>query len=65
MNALKLFNADFGIDLGGGQIGMAKQLLDEPDIGTVFEHVGGATMAEHVAASGFDAGLADVSGDQA
>ncbi len=61
MNTLELLDANFRIDSGGGQIGMAQELLDEPDIGSVFKHVGGATVAKKMATSGFDSGFTPLS----
>ena len=31
-------DGDLGVDLGGGEVGMAKHGLDEPDVGPAFEH---------------------------
>ena len=49
VNLLQLLNADLGVNLGGGQFGVAKQLLDEADVGPVFEHDRGAGVAQQVA----------------
>lgn len=32
-------DGDLGVDLGGGEFGMAEHGLDEPDVGPAFEHV--------------------------
>jgi hypothetical protein len=37
-----------GVDLGGGDIGVAKHSLDAPEVGATFEEVGGEAMAEDV-----------------
>ncbi len=34
--------AHLGVDLGGVQPGVAEQLLDQADVGAVFEHLRGA-----------------------
>jgi hypothetical protein len=62
MNALQLTYGHFRINRGGAQIGVPKHLLDVPDIGSVFEHEGGATVAEDVATARLDPGAAHVIG---
>ena len=49
VNLLQLFDADFGVNRGGVEFFVAEQLLDEPDVGPVLQHVGGATVTKHVA----------------
>ncbi len=39
---------DVGIDFGGGDAGVAEHFLDDPEIGAVFEEVGGEAVSEHV-----------------
>ena len=39
---------DMGIDLGGGDVGMAQHLLDAAEIGAVVDQVGGEGVPEHV-----------------
>ena len=51
MDFLKLFDADFGVNGGGVEFFMPKKLLDKADVGPIFQHVGGATVAEHMAAA--------------
>jgi hypothetical protein len=49
VNLLKLFDADFGVNGGGVELGVAEQLLDESDVGPVFEHVRRAGVPQQVA----------------
>ena len=52
---------DVGIYLGGGNIGMAQHDLDGPEVGPVFEQVGGERVPEGMRADLFvDAGREDV-----
>ena len=37
---------NMGVDLGGGDVGVAKQQLHAAQIGAVLHHVGGATVAK-------------------
>lgn len=39
---------DMGIELRGGQTGMAQQLLDNPQVGTTFEEMCGCTVPQPV-----------------
>lgn len=39
---------DVGIDLGGGDVGVAEHGLDGADVGAVHEEVGGEAVAESV-----------------
>lgn len=41
-----------GVDAGGVEPGVAEELLDDPDVGSVFVHVGGAAVSQEVATSG-------------
>ena len=53
----QLHDGDVGIDLRGIEPGMSKQLLDVSNVGPVFEHVGGARMAQLMAGAGAAQGL--------
>ena len=37
-----------GVDLGGGQVGVAQQLLHRPQIAGAFQHMGGKAMTQLV-----------------
>ena len=68
VDASELLNADLGVDAGRVQAGVTEQLLDVADVGSTFEHVGGAGVTKQVTGSiPFDAsrfyGLADHSGE--
>ena len=39
---------DVGVDLGGGDVGMAEHILDDSEVGAVVEEVGGEAVAELV-----------------
>jgi hypothetical protein len=39
---------DVGVDLGGGNISVTQEFLDDTQIGAVFEQMGGETVAEQV-----------------
>ena len=41
----QVFLHDVGVNLGGLDVCMAHQLLHDPDIGAVFEQVGGVAVA--------------------
>ncbi len=41
---------DMSVNLGGFNVGMAHQCLEDPDIDPVFQHVGGETVAQGMAA---------------
>ena len=45
-----------GVDLRGGQLAVPKHLLDEPNIGSAFEHQRRHTVPEQMAGS-FDMGI--------
>ena len=36
------------VDLGGGDVSVAEESLDSPEIGSILHHVSGATVAQHV-----------------
>ena len=66
MDGFELFDADLGVDGGGFELFVAEELLDEPDVGPAFQHVGGAGGANQMAASGAaDVGLLDPFADHA
>ena len=47
-SALQPFAGDVGVDLGGRNIGVAKQQLHDAQVGTVVEQMGGEGVAQHV-----------------
>lgn len=49
VHVVESFVADVGVNRGGIEPGMAEHFLDDPQIGTMVEHVGGARMAEQMA----------------
>ena len=51
VNLLQLFDADLGVNGGGVELLVPKQLLDEADVRPVFQHVRGAGVPEQMAAS--------------
>ena len=46
VDAAELLDGDLGVDASGVETGMTKQLLDVADVGSAFEHVGGAGVAK-------------------
>ena len=52
MNFAQLDDGYVGVNLGGVEAGVSVELLNEPDVGTVFEQVGGAGVTEEMTASG-------------
>ena len=64
VDALQLRDAHFGVYLRGREVGVGEHLLDKADVGSVFQHEGGATVPEQVAAAMSDAGAADVLADE-
>ena len=42
---------DVGVDLGGAQVGVAKEFLDAAQVGSVVEEVGGEAVAQFVGAN--------------
>ena len=49
VNFLKLFDADLGVNRRGVEFLMPQQLLDEPDVRPVFQHVRRAGVPEQMA----------------
>jgi hypothetical protein len=49
VDLLEVADGDVGVDLGGGYVGVAEEVLDVAEIGTVFEHQGGGRVPEEVA----------------
>ena len=45
---VEAFDADVGIDLGGGKAGVAKELLYRFEVGAAIEEVGGEGVAQSV-----------------
>ena len=43
-NSQRVFAGDMGVDHGGAQVGMSKQVLDGTDVGAPFQKVGGEGM---------------------
>ena len=57
---------DVGVNLGGGNVGMAKHGLDGTNVGAIHEKVGGERMAQGMGADVFgDTGEASVFFDDA
>lgn len=46
INCPEMPNADFGVDLSGVESAMPEELLDAAQVGTIFQHVGRAAVAE-------------------
>ena len=66
MHGLELLDAHLGVNGGGFEFLVTKELLNEPDVGPAFQHVGGTGGADQMAASGtVDVGLFDPLGDHA
>ncbi len=53
VNLLQLFDADLGVNGGGVELLMPKQLLDVADVRPALKHVRGAGVPEQMAASLF------------
>ena len=53
MDLLQLLDANLGVDLGGAQFGVSPELLDEPGVGSAFQHQRGAGVAQQVARAAF------------
>ena len=49
MDLLQLLDRDLGVNLGGREFGMVKELLDKADIRAAFKHLCGASVAKQVA----------------
>lgn len=61
----ELVDGDLGVEGGGVEFGVAEELLDEPDVSPVFEHVSGAGVAKEVTGAAARDGLVDEFGDEA
>ena len=48
VNPLQVLHRDVSVDLRSGDVGVAQQPLHAAQVGPVFHHVGGATVAQHV-----------------
>ena len=48
MDFFEMLVGDVGVDLGGGDVGVAKQSLDGTEIGAVHEQVSGEAVTEGV-----------------
>lgn len=44
----EVFLVEVGVDLGGGDVGVAEEFLDDAEVGPAFEEVGGEGVAEEV-----------------
>lgn len=66
VDGFELLDAHLGVNGSGFELFVAEELLDEADVGSAFEHVGGAGVADEVAASrAVDLGFFDELGDHA
>src|SRR5215218_5277669 len=54
---LQAFLVNVGVDLGGGDVGVAKHGLDRPQVGSVLQQMGGEAVAEHMGREAADAHL--------
>ena len=68
VNIAELFVRHMGVDLGGGDVGVAEEGLDGADVGAVGKQVGGETVADDMGShffgnSGFDGVMFDDSFD--
>jgi hypothetical protein len=52
MDGFEAAEGEVGVDLGGGDVGVAEEELDGAEVGAVLDHVGGATVAQGVGAGG-------------
>lgn len=48
MDCFEAFLVDVGVDLGGRDVGVAEEFLNDAEIGTVLEEVGGEGVAKEV-----------------
>lgn len=48
---------DMGVDLGGGDVGVSEEVLDDAEIRTPRQEMGGEGVAEHVGVDVLEAGL--------
>ena len=46
MDFFEAFPVDMGVDLGGGDVGVSQEFLDDAEIGPAFKEVGGKGVAE-------------------
>ena len=44
VNGLEAFLIDVGVDLGGGDVGMPQEFLNNTEVSPVFEEMGGEGM---------------------
>jgi len=66
VDLLQVVGQDVGVNLRGGEVGMAEHFLDVADVGPALEHLSGAGVAERVGGdSRGDPGLFCISGDGA
>lgn len=66
MDLLEVGVGDVGVDLGGGDVGVAEEGLDGAEVGAVHEEIGGEAVAKGVGADVLgDAGEAGVFFDNA
>ena len=57
VDVFEAFLVDVGVDLGGSDVGVAEEFLDDAQVGAVLQEVGGERVAEEVWVDvGFDAG---------
>jgi hypothetical protein len=54
VDAFEAVSGDVGVDLGGDEVGVAKEFLDAAEVGSSFQEVGGVTVAQLV---GGDSGV--------
>ena len=65
VDGFELLDADLGVNARRFELLVAKELLDEADVGSALEHVGGAGVAQKMAASGAaEVGFFDELADQ-
>lgn len=48
MDGLEAFLVDVSVNLGGGNIGVAEEFLNDPEVGAIFQEVRGKGVAEKV-----------------
>ena len=48
MDSMEAFLVDVGVDLGGGDVGVAEEFLDDAEVGAIFEEVSGEAVAQEV-----------------
>ena len=49
---LQMFRCHMGVDLGGGDVGMAEEFLDHAEVGAALEQMTGEAVAEFVGGDG-------------